>query len=213
MPANAVAPEKVQEKAAEILGRSYYKLEENTWASEFLAMLRDLFRRLARPLDAFFDHLYETSPFLYYILLALLTLLAVGLLVHIALVVMRVARRRRFTPTYTPAEDPRRHTPEYWEGEADTAVAGGDYLTAIRYLLHATLLRLEQRHKGTLRRAATHREYLRRFRATPVHDSLREMVDTVEARWFGQVPCTAEDYQRCRSAHASLLHTLGSSVV
>lgn len=213
MPDPVPQPDQIRQTASDVLKRPYYRLDEDTRLAELWEQIREWFRRLLDPLGSFLDSVYATSPALYYVIIGAMLLLVLGLMFHITWSVFQAIKRRQRTSSYVAQDDSRKHQPEYWEEQAQLAVAGEDYLLASRYLLHATLLRLEQRRKGTLKRAATHREYLRRFRATPVYDALREMVETVESRWFGGVPCTSADYQRCREAHAAVLYSLGTENV
>jgi hypothetical protein len=74
----------------------------------------------------------------------------------------------------------------------------------VRLLLRAALVRLEQQRQSTFKPGLTNREYLQRFRRSPAHEPLRELVETVDVSWFGDAACSLDDYQRARTAYRSL---------
>lgn len=119
-------------------------------------------------------------------------------------------KRRRPGVHYMEAEDASASLPETWEKRANEALESGDYLDAVRSILTATLLRLEQARMGKLRRGATNREYLRRYRTSPVFLPLREIVEITDSRWYGGVDCTRADVEACLEAHQQVRASLVS---
>jgi hypothetical protein len=91
--------------------------------------------------------------------------------------------------------------PEALVREAERAGRDGDYIGAIRLLFRAALRRMEVVEKRKLRPGATNRELLRRYRSTPLHESLERFVETIDTKWYGGATCLESDYSLCRSEH------------
>jgi hypothetical protein len=91
--------------------------------------------------------------------------------------------------------------PAALEQEAESASRAGDYIGAIRLLFRAALRRIEVVEKRKLRPGFTNRELLRRYRSTPLHDSLERFVETIDDKWYGDGICLESDYVYCRSEH------------
>ena len=85
---------------------------------------------------------------------------------------------------------------------AQEAVAQGDFISAVRYLFRACLVRLQANDERTFRPGMTNREYLRRFRKTSFVDSLALFVELIDTKWYGGGDCRREDYESCRTAYA-----------
>jgi hypothetical protein len=94
--------------------------------------------------------------------------------------------------------------PAALERQAAEAVSRRDFITAVRLLFAACLLRLEAAEKRVFRPGTTNREYLRRHRDSPVYEPLKLFVDTIETRWYGQGGCGPEDFEACRAAHSRI---------
>ena len=101
--------------------------------------------------------------------------------------------------------------PARLEEEAEHTAQQHDYIGAVRLLFRATVLRLEQRAGRTARPGTTNREYLSRYCATNFIDALRQFVDVIDAKWYGHGLCDADDYQRCRQAHALIRSAIGTT--
>ena len=76
-----------------------------------------------------------------------------------------------------------------------------DYIGAIRLLFRSALRRLELAERRKFRPGFTNRELLRRYRSSPLADSLARLVETIELKWYGNTPCEQADYVACRGAH------------
>ena len=98
------------------------------------------------------------------------------------------------------------HVPETWERRAQEAFMNQEYIAAVRYLFRACLLRLERANKHRIRRGATNREYLRRYRETAAFEPLSRFVEVIDTKWYGGGSCVLEDYQDCAQAHSTICH-------
>jgi len=195
-------PEAIRSAAQEELARRLYRLDEYGGSpfSGFDQWLGRVLRSFFEWTKGISQALRDVSPVLYYGVIVLLVLLALGGIAHISWTVKHAlaARRRRLEPT--APEDPTEGWPETWEERARAAAAQGDYLTALRALFRAALLRLEAARKGTFLRGATNGEYLARFRATPAFDGLSRLAALIE-RWYAGRDCSREEYQQGEAAH------------
>jgi len=90
------------------------------------------------------------------------------------------------------------------ERQAAEAVSRGDFITAVRLLFAACLLRLELAEKRPFLAGTTNREHLRRHRDSPVFEPLRLFVEIIDTRWYGRGICGLEDFEACRAAHARI---------
>ncbi len=199
--------EVIRETTHEILQNPEYKLT----SLEGFANLRDklfgLLEKIAEwlePVGRFFDALYHSSPVIYYLVLAGLFLLLFALVYHIIWSFRAAAQKRARAALYTATDIDELKHPTLWERRAKDAMDSGDYLFAIRFILTASLIRLENARKGRFRKAATNREYLMRYRHSPVFAPLSEMVEITDSRWYGQVPCTREDVESCLRAYQQI---------
>lgn len=200
-------PEVIRRTAEEVIRRPDYDLTASSgdYGSLIERMLK-LLRKLLRPFTEAFDALHAASPFLAWLLFVVLLLVLVALVVHIAYTFKTALQGRRALARPPEVEDRAATLPATWEEKARAAAAEGDYLGAIRHLFRACLLRLEAARKGTFRRGATNREYLRRFAETAAVEPLRLFVDTID-RWYGGGRSSREDYELCVEAHSAVGRT------
>lgn len=201
MPAGASqSDDEVRRLAAEILrGDDYarYRIDEEAWLS--------FFQRLARALDElriWFEGLRFESPLLYWGTLAVLTLVALLLLVHVAWSIR--AALRAGEPEDAGASRPVRRLAD----EAERLAADGRYLEAARRLEHACLERLLSEGVIELDRGDANRVLRRRLeRASlpaPRRRELLALIDRLEARLFRDPREDAELYQGWLRVHAGL---------
>lgn len=195
--------DRIRQTAIEVLQRPDYDLESVENYGKFIDWLWDLLR----PIFDFFDALYDWSPIVFGIMIFVLLALLVAIVWHIVYSLRTAMRRRKAPGDYDVADEVTEALPETWESRANAAYGEQNYLMAVRYLLHAGLLRLEAGRKGHLRRGATNREYLRRYRNTAVYDPLALMVEITDSRWFGGIPCTQQDAEQCMQALTELRRT------
>src|SRR5262249_15173179 len=93
------------------------------------------------------------------------------------------------------------------EKKSEDAAAKHDYITAVRLLFRAALLRIAEREKRQLRPGMTNREYVRRYQKAVFSAELRQFVDVLDAKWYGHGLCDSDDYQTCRRAHRIICET------
>lgn len=90
--------------------------------------------------------------------------------------------------------------------EAGRLEAAGDFRTALRLLLGATLLGLQERGLVELRVGLTTRDVLRS--APPsIRPDLQALVEAFERSWYGHLPLSGDEYQRCRTLATHLLQS------
>jgi hypothetical protein len=198
-------PETIRQTAAEIVSRPEYELDRvGPDFGPLLERIGELLRRILRPAGRALGALFDISPVLGWTVSIALALLAVALIAHIVYTFVRAMRSRRLgAPTFT-AVDELETQPQGWERRAREALERSDYIGAVRCLFRACLLRLELAHQRTLRRGATNREYLHRFRDTAAHDPMALFVETIDMKWYGGGACTEGDYRACSEAHAQI---------
>lgn len=197
-------PEAVTAAAREVLSAPDYTLEISSQNLEFLregTQFLDWFdKNCIDPFMASSRHLYQDSPGLYYTVVTV-CLLGLGVLLwESSRAAGRAIRRRRLRLDFAAAA-PRGEDPEAMDAAAARAAENGDYLTAARTALHASLWRVAGK---TLSPAVTGRQFLRSHAQSPAQDALAVLVDLVETRWYGQTPCTAGDWETARAAAAEV---------
>jgi hypothetical protein len=204
------APEEIRRTATEVLSRSDYRLGKGDEALlSFLERIGAFLWRLVRPVAEVFASVYEASP-------VLAVLLVIGLLAILFLLVAHIVYsfktalggRRRLT-SLPASEDPSLSLPEAWEVRARDAALRADYTVAMRCLFRACVLRLTRARRESFRRAATNREYLRRFERTDAHAHLGVFVELIDLKWYGGGGATKDDYEACVAAHAGCYEAAG----
>ncbi len=190
----------IRRLAADVLQQSDYKMH----STENFARIIKWFLDILRAFFKMFDALYDFSPFVFFWIVAVMVLIVVALIVHIVYSLKTAMRGRRALQAYQENNVMADTLPESWDRRAWDAFAVEDYLPAIRFLLHASLLRLELARKATFRRGATNREYLRRYKNTGAYPHLAELVDITDSRWFGGVDCSRSDVEACFMAHQQI---------
>jgi hypothetical protein len=194
-------PKAIRQTAAEVVSRSYYELGDASRADSPPFWWRML-RWLLKPFEWLFNSMEGWPDFVRWIIVILCFLLLLALVAHIIYTFVSVLRgpAERRQRAYTSAAQAE-VDPDSLELEAERAGRGGDYIGAIRLLFRAALRRIEVVEKRKLRPGATNRELLRRYRSTPLHDSLERFVETIDNKWYGGVACLESDYALCRSEH------------
>jgi hypothetical protein len=203
-------PEVIRYMAREILARPDYRLKP--LSDDDFALLRSLWNALKRifgPLFRLFETLYDISPLLAFGYVVALLLIAAALIWHIIYTFRTALRGRAESHRYVGDAD-RGFDPAELEDRARRAAERQDYITAVRYLFQACLVRLEQAERRALRKGATNHEYLRRFQGAPAYEPLRRFVDIIDCKWYGQGRCELSDFDECRRAHAEILLQQGA---
>lgn len=196
------SPESIREAAQEVLADPAYTLD--MYEPPYFDTVRDVVswtNKILQPVFDLFSRLFALPAHLKWPLVALFALV-LGLLVWQAVAAGRRAfARRRLREDYTLAPAAQAADAGYWLRQADLAAAAGDYLSALRLLLRAGILTLEGER---FTRAATNREYLRRYRGTPSEQPLRVLVQLVDYKWYGGRACSLADWQSGQAAYREL---------
>ncbi len=200
-------PDVIRRTADEVVRRPEFQLEPTRDWSPVWRWLWGLIEPILR----FFSHLWDISPVLAVVVVIVLTVVLIALIAHIMYAFARAISGGR-SLAGTSAIHRRKIDPVQLEAEADEAARRRDYIEAVRLLFRAALLRLEQRQNREPRPGVTNREYLRRYRESAVFEALRQFVDVIDAKWYGYGTCDAEDYDRCRQAHALIRGAPGAGV-
>jgi hypothetical protein len=201
---SAVPPaDTIRETAREVISRPYYELgleprRDNT------AFLRQLIEWLVKPFRWLYDSMEGWPEFIRWVIVVGSLLVCAALITHIIYSFVTAIRgpvtRRR--TSYVGAE--REMDPADLERDAEQAGKRGDYIGAIRLLFRAALRRMELAEKKKLRPGSTNREILRRYRSTPVFQSLERFVETIDQKWYGAGACGEQDYLACHGEAARI---------
>jgi hypothetical protein len=200
------SPPVIRQTTHQVLQHPDYDLQ----SLEGMRIAWDWLADLLQPIFNFLDGLYGLSPVLFYAFVTVLVLVLAALVAHIVYSFKTAMRRKTQAAHYLEAEDAAGTRPETWEHRAQLALDAGEYLEAVRFILTATLLRLEQSRKGKLRRGATNREYLRRYQASPAYAPLSQIVEITDSRWYGGADCTRADVETCLHAHQQVQASLAT---
>jgi hypothetical protein len=198
-------PEIIRQRAEEILSRPEYQLESASWDfTPILQWFLDILRKILSPIASAINGIFEISPWLGWLTIgALLTITALVMAHIIYSIAKAMKEKKKLEPALASGYEPD-HGPETWERRAQEAFANQEYLAAVRYLFRACLLRLELANKRRIRRGATNREYLRRYRDTAAFEPLSRFVEVIDTKWYGGGSCALDDYQDCAQAHSTI---------
>jgi hypothetical protein len=198
-------PETIRRTADEVLRRPDYQLHPQPDAgATFVELLFRFFRWILTPFQWLLDALAGLPGWLRWPIVIGLAALLVLLVLHIAYTIASAVRgpKRKRGVSGAVLSTPR--DPAVLERQAAEAVSRGDFITAVRLLFAACLLRLELAEKVAFRAGTTNREHLRRHQGSPVFDPLKLFVEIIETRWYGLGVCGREDFEACRAAHARI---------
>lgn len=203
----------IRRKAAEVVSRPEYRVEGETGDGRYLweLFLRALGWILA-PFRWLYEYLQNVHPVLAWIYIAALLVLLVLLVFHIIYTFKVALARRDAGRNYAAADQAESTDPRKLEQQADEASRRGDHIGAVRLLFRAALLRLHQTERRPWRRGMTNREHLRRYRQTGVFAPLRQMVDVIDQKWYGDARCDGSDLELCRAAYAAIVRHVGEAV-
>jgi len=197
-------PEVIRQTAEKILKGSDYHIEAVQYDLSLMERVLKFIGNLFRPLIKLFQGFFDVSPVLGWVVIVVLAFVLVALIVHI-IYAFKTALQSRMKPSdLAMQEEGMVDKPALWEERADKAAAASDYISALRFLFRAGLLRLEEAYDRTFKRAATNREYLRRFKQTPAFEPLSLFVEVIDTKWYGGNVCMSDDYQKGKDAHSSI---------
>lgn len=162
---------------------------------EFTEAGRGLLHRLADTINAVLGGLFSGSGIIAIILISFLAVAVfLGLLLWIA---------RRFRPSLEgegrlPAGAAGRHSPGSALASSRDAAEKGSYKEALRLLLLALLLRLDEEGALDYHYSRTNGEYLRQLRESgyPAWSPAAELFFLYERIWYGRAECRRKDYDR-----------------
>jgi hypothetical protein len=200
----APSASEIQAKAAEIVARNDYQLEaakeQPSWSSDLFAQLIEW---ILVPLKWIYNATEGLPEFTRWIIVGVLVVLVLLLTGHIVYSLAKGLGGGKTRKSGGKAEvAERRIDPQKLESLADEAAAKHDFITAVRLLFRAGVIRIEAKEEKKNRPGATNRELLRRYQKQPtLGAALRLFVDTIDRKWYGDEICTDTDYAACRSAH------------
>ena len=194
-------PDEVRRALGEILARPEYNSPLAKLADRIeeagLSVLRAL-RRLLRGVEA----LFVAAPLVYWLIVVGLVVLLVLLLTHIGWTVKRAITMGRTPAASDGPASAEAETPTSLRRRAETLAAQGRFLDAVRLLFRALALRLGARDAALVFPSLTNREFAAAFRTDPsLFERLRAFVEVLDDRWYGDRPCTAEDYALCHTMY------------
>ncbi len=198
-------PETIRRTAEQVLRRPDYLLDpQPDSGSTLLEWLLRALHWIATPFFWLLDALSGLPGWLRWpIALGLLALLIL-LVFHIGYTIVSAVSGPRQRRGLAASVRSTSRDPAALERQAAESVSRGDYITAIRLLFVACLLRLERAEKRAFRAGTTNREHLRRHKDSPVFEPLERFVEIIETRWYGRGECGPEDFEACRAAHARI---------
>jgi hypothetical protein len=198
-------PETIRRTAEQVLRRPDYQLNPQPDSGPALLELLDHFLRwILTPFQWLLDALAGLPGWLRWPVALGLVAILILLVCHIGYTIVGAVRgppQKRGVAAALPRTS---RDPAALEHQAAEAVSRRDFLTAVRLLFAACLLRLELAEKRPLLAGTTNREHLRRHRDSPVFEPLKLFVEIIETRWYGRETCGLEDFEACRAAHARI---------
>lgn len=200
-------PEEIRQTTEEVLSRPDYELDTPIQLHSF-TWLWELILWLLQPLKWFFDLTEGLPDVLRWILIIVLVLLVVALVAHILYSLISAIRGTPRRVRDAAISRLQAVDPATLESEAEAAGTRGDYIGAIRLLFRASLLRIQKAEKKKFRPGFTNRDLLKRYRSTALVEPLREFVETIDAKWYGEEICVEADYLARRQDHERLMAIL-----
>ena len=198
-------PETIRRTAEQVLRRPDYQLDPQVDSGlTMLELVLRFLRWILTPFQWLLDALAGLPGWLRWPIALGLVALLVLLVFHIGYTIVAAVRgpRQQRRPRRGPSPDVARSC----RARASGGRGGfrGDFITGVRLLFAACLLRLELAEKRPFLAGTTNREHLRRHRDSPVFEPLRQFVEIIETRWYGRGICGLEEFEACRVAHARI---------
>ena len=196
-------PDAIRRAASEVVARPYYKLGSGV-ADDSEPIIIEILRWIMRPFRWMFDSMEGLPEVVRWLVVILCVVLCAALISHIVYTLVMairgpvLRRRQEFASTVREVDA------SDLERQAELSGGRGDYIGAVRLLFRAALRRIELSEQRKFRPGITNRELLRRYRATPLADSLARFVETIELKWYGNYPCEQADFQACLGEHGRI---------
>ena len=193
MLAQGIPPDSLRAALREVFARPEYRWNERPDPWAWIVAVWD------RLLD-WLDGLQRGHPAGFKVLLALLTLVLVGLLAHMGYVVWRITRPTARTPAWGEGAGGI-GAPELADGRAhrlraEELARAGRYAEAMAHRFVALVLDLERRRALAFHPSKTPAEYVGEARLDAAgRASLAELVARLYRHLFGGVPCDAGGYR------------------
>lgn len=206
-------PDAIRETASQVLARSYYDLGARSPRDVSPPFWLRLFEWIIEPFRWLFGSLEGLPDGVRWLIVILSALLCVALIGHILFSLISAVRgptARKMGAYHSAA---RLIDPSELEQEAERAGARGDYIGAIRLLFLAALRRIELAERKSFQPGFTNRELLQRYRATPLGEPIRRIVDVIDAKWYGDSVCEPSDYTACRNEHVRIRQHIDAPAV
>ncbi len=187
----AVPADSLRRAVTEVFARPEYR-----WTTGPGGLLQWLGEQAARLLD-WLGRLQEGHPAAFQLLMVGLTVVLVGLLMHMGYVVWRITRPTARTPADAAAEGaPRRHDARAHRARAEELSRAGRYAEALAYRFVAVVLDLDGREVVKFHPSKTPAEYVGEARLDPSgRASLADLVARLYRHLFGAVPCDERAYR------------------
>ncbi len=199
-------PEALRDAAARIVGGTDYQLDVQRsgshWTEELVFMILEW---ILVPLRWLFDLTEGLPDVLRWLIVAVLVIVMIGLIWHMAYSFITAMRRPVRVAGSGLSDRQRGYSADELEQFAAEAESVGNHIAAIRFLFRASVARLEDSSRQKHRPGATNRELLRKFSKWPeINTSIRFFVEVIDRKWYGDEHCSEFDYAECQSAYRSV---------
>lgn len=202
-----VMNEAIRQKAAEVVARSDYQLEQGLDETS-RSLLMIAISWIIKPFIWLFDSMDGLPTVVKMIVIVVLVLILVGLIAHIIYSILSAIRGAKRIAGGSSTNRDRPLDPVELEELATAAAHETRYVEAIRLLLKAALVRIEQAEEKKFRAGITNREILKRYRTSSLEAPLARIIDLVDRKWYGTEQCEQTDFDACVSQHRSICETI-----
>jgi hypothetical protein len=193
----------IRQAARNVVSRPYFELDSRS-PRDHTPLILEIIRWLLTPFRWLFENMEGLPEAVRWLVVIACFILCVALIAHILYTLLAAIRAPVLYRKLQLESTKKEADPSDLEQKADAAVARQDYIGAVRLLFRATLRRLELFEKKKFRPGITNRELLSRYRSSPVAESLSRFVNTIDFKWYGQMPCGEADYLSCRDEHGRI---------
>lgn len=197
----------IRQKAAEIVARSDYQLEQGLDENS-RSLLMTALSWIMKPFIWLFQSMEGLPTAIKMFVIVVLVIILVALIAHIVYSIVSAVRgTRRIAKNHSAIRD-RPLNPIELEKSATAAAEQGHHIEAIRLLLKAALVRIEQAEEKKFRAGITNREILKRYKASSLADPLARIIELVDRKWYGTEQCEQIDFDVCISEHQNICQSI-----